>query len=143
MLEFLTMFSVGGLILVEGIRDLCKRKISMISILLFGILGILIQLPYVRENWLGIVGGIFIGVIIYVLSKLTKGKIGEGDGWILMITGIFLGFRNNIMLLLLSLWVAAAVSIFLLLLKKAKRKTELPFVFFMIPGYVLLLIIML
>ncbi len=142
MLKFLTMFSVGGLILVEGIRDLYKRKISMVSILLFGIFGIMIQLPHIKENWPGIVGGIFIGVIIYGLSKLTKGKIGEGDGWILMVTGIFLGFRNNIMLLLLSLWVAAAVSIFLLLLKKAKRKTELPFVCFMIPGYILLLIIL-
>lgn len=142
MLKLVTVLCAGIFISMEGIRDLYKRKISMHSTILFGIVGILLQIPNYRDHWLSIAGGILVGVAIFVLSKVTKGKVGDGDAWILMVTGIFLGFRSNIMLLLLSLWMAAAVSILLLILKKAKRKTELPFVCFMIPGYILLLIIL-
>ncbi len=141
MLELIRIIITGVFIVIEGIRDLRQRKISMGMVTFYGALAIFIQAVNIKEQWFSILGGILVGVFLLLLSKITRGKIGEGDAWILIVTGISLGFRNNLILLLLSLWVASVVSIFLLLFQKVKRKTEMPFVFFMIPGYIWLLLI--
>lgn len=141
MLEIIRIIALVIFLFLEGIRDLRKRKISMITVMVVGAIGIILRLGNIRENELEILGGILIGVILLLLAKLTREKIGYGDGWILVVTGVYLGFYGNMYLLLLSLFLASLVSIFLLAVKKANGKTELPFVSFMLPSYLLLLVI--
>ena len=128
-------------LLIEGIRDLQKHKVSMITVMIVGILGVIFQFGIIQENGLKIIGGILIGIVLLLLAKMTREKIGYGDGWIFVVTGIYMGFRNNMYLLLLSLFLASLVSICLLVFKKVNKKTELPFVSFVLPGYLLLFVI--
>ncbi len=141
MLEIIKIIVLGIFLFVEGIRDLRKHKVSMIMVVAAGVLGVILQFGIIQENGLEILGGILIGIVLLSFAKMTREKIGYGDGWIFVVTGIYLGFRGNIYLLLLSLFGASWVSIFLLMFKKANRKTELPFVSFMLPGYLLLFVI--
>ncbi len=127
-------------ILLEGIRDLHKRKISLVSVSAFGSLGILLQCTHWSENWMNLLGGIGVGAAVLLLAKITKEKIGYGDGWVLMVSGIYLGFYGNLVLLAYSLMATSAVAILLIVLKKAKKNTELPFVTFMFIGYIVLMI---
>lgn len=134
-LEVMKVVTLGVFLLTEGVRDFKMRRISMISVVVFAAIGIMMQLPQIKENCISILGGILIGIIFIGLAKLTKEKIGYGDGWVLVVTGIYIGFYGNMSLLALSLFIASVVSIILLLCKKVGRKTELPFVAFMMPGY--------
>ena len=63
-----------------------------------------------------------------------------GDGLILSVTGLGLGFWNNLELFALALFAAALVSIVLLITRLANRKTSIPFVPFLFLGYLLHLI---
>lgn len=128
-------------IILEGIRDMKKRRISMISVFLTGILGVFLSIPFLKDNFISILGGIMIGIICLLVAKFSGEKIGYGDGWELMVMGIYLGFRGNLYLISISLFLASFVSVVLLISKKARRETELPFVTFMIPGYFLLIVV--
>ena len=141
-MELIRICLVGVFLLWEGICDLRKKKISVKCAVVFGIIGLFLDFFELKECWPSLLGGLLIGIVILVLSKITDEKIGYGDGYVLTVTGILLGFRWNLTLLFMSLWLAAIVSVVLLFLKKAKKKTELPFVSFMMPGYILLLTMM-
>lgn len=141
MLEIIKTIILGVFLLIEGIRDLQKHEVSMITVAVIGVIGVILQLGILQENGLEIFSGILVGIVLLLLAKMTREKIGYGDGWIFVVTGIYLGFRGNIYLLLLSLFGASLASIFLLVFKKADRKTELPFVSFILPGYLLLFVI--
>lgn len=141
MLEIIKIVVLGVFLLIEGIRDLQKHKVSMITVMIAGILGVIFQFGIIQENGLKIIGGILIGIVLLSLAKITREKIGYGDGWIFVVTGIYLGFHSNMYLLLLSLSLASLVSICLLVFKKVNKKTELPFVSFVLPGYLLLFVI--
>ena len=141
MLEIIKIIVMGVFLLIEGIRDLEKHKVSIITVVIAGVIGVILQFGIIQENGLEILGGILIGIVLLLLAKITREKIGYGDGWIFVVTGIYLGFHSNMYLLLLSLFLASLVSICLLVFKKVNRKTELPFVSFILPGYLLLFVI--
>ena len=60
-----------------------------------------------------------------------------GDGMLLCITGLGLGFWSNLELFAIALILAAIVSIFLLMLRLADRKKSIPFIPFLLIGYVI------
>lgn len=124
-------------ITMEGIRDLRKRSISMKSVQIFGMAGIVMRLSDIKEEWISIVGGFLIGAVLLLIAKITREKIGYGDGWIFAVSGIYLGFYDNLGLFLITLLLSAGTSVVLLVLKKVTVKTELPFVSFVLPAYFL------
>lgn len=76
-----------------------------------------------------------IGILMLLVSLITKGQIGTGDGIIFCITGLGLGFWNNLWLLMLSLFMAGIFSGILWMLKRVGRKSEIPFVPFILISY--------
>lgn len=79
--------------------------------------------------------GLMTGLLLLLLSKLLKGQIGLGDGIVICITGLCLGFRDNLSLLVFSLTIAAFISLVLLLFKKAGKKDTIPFIPFIFLSY--------
>ena len=75
-----------------------------------------------------ICGGIAIGLSMIGLSMITNNQIGKGDGMVIAMLGIALGFRDCLMVISFASVVMAFVSIFLLIIKKANKKTRLPFI---------------
>ena len=73
-----------------------------------------------------------------LLSKAAGGRIGEGDGMVLLVTGLFLGLTENIWLLCLSLFLSAVFSVAALIFTKCGKNTAFPFVPFMLAGFVIL-----
>lgn len=88
-------------------------------------------------SFLEIAGGAFIGVILLMLSKMTEGAVGPGDGMLFFITGIYLGFWKNVMLLWGSLLLCSCWGIGLLAVRQIKwtagKRTEIPFLPFVLP----------
>jgi leader peptidase (prepilin peptidase)/N-methyltransferase len=84
-------------------------------------------------------GGAAIGGFVILTSMITSGKIGLGDGILLCITGLGLGFWGNLELFCLALSLAAGLSIMLLIFRLADRKKSIPFVPFLFVGYLILI----
>ena len=74
------------------------------------------------------------GAGFFLLSFLTREKVGYGDGWVLLMIGLFSGFSRCFMILLIGLLLESAVAIILLALKKIQRDREIPFSPFLLLG---------
>ncbi len=84
--------------------------------------------------------GVLPGVCLLLVSWLAEGCIGKGDGYLVCISGLALGFKTNLSLLFYALLLAGGISAVLLSLRKVKKDTKLPFVPFLLGGYLLTLL---
>ena len=76
------------------------------------------------------------GILLLVIAKATE-KAGTADGIILMILGGLEGYINCLYISLGGLTLAALTAGMLLIFKKVKRNTKIPFVPFLTMGWVL------
>ena len=139
MVDHIRIVILCGLLLLCSIEDVQKKKVSLWSIMFGGVLilgCIIVKAPLPLLEHLA---GCLVGVFVIILSKLTHGKIGMGDAFLLCITGLGLGFWGNLELFCFGLLFAAIISIFLLIFRIADRKMSIPFVPFLFAGYVVLL----
>lgn len=74
------------------------------------------------------------GMGFFLLSFCSREKVGYGDGWTLLMIGLFLGAYQCFLILLVGLLAESAVSIVLLMFKKMRRDREIPFVPFLLLG---------
>ncbi|HWT74742.1 MAG TPA: prepilin peptidase [Mobilitalea sp.] len=140
MAETAMQIILGAMLLICGIQDARKKKIS-VWIIAAGTILVGGCLPFIHHILLiDRIGGVAVGVLIIMTSLITGGKIGLGDGILLCVTGLGLGFWGNLELFAIALLLAAIVSIGLLILRLADRKKSIPFVPFMLLGYVFLIV---
>lgn len=79
-----------------------------------------------------------LGVCFMALSKLSR-EIGMGDGILLVILGLMLGLRKLIGVLFLALLLCALTAGVLCLMGRAGRRSRLPFVPFLLLGFLITL----
>lgn len=134
----LGMLCPGILLLITAYEDWKKREVNVWLLLVFGALGILRLLlpkPGSPAALISAFGGAAIGAVVMGVSRLTRGAIGMGDGMLLVVTGIYIGFWDNMSIFLAGSFFAALLSIMLLLMKKATKKTSCPFIPFLLLGF--------
>lgn len=71
---------------------------------------------------------------LFLLGFITKEKVGYGDGWALLMIGLFVGAYRCFLILLVGLMVESAVAMVLLATGKIKRDREIPFLPFLLLG---------
>ena len=74
------------------------------------------------------------GLFFLLVSWCTKEKVGYGDGILLLITGLVVGFYLCLTGLCISLFLSALFGVVLLFLHKAKKNSRIPFVPFLTMG---------
>ena len=74
------------------------------------------------------------GLFFLLISYFTKEKIGYGDGLILIISGLVIGFYQCFLGLCISLICSSVFAIFLLVLHKVEKNSGLAFVPFLTLG---------
>jgi leader peptidase (prepilin peptidase)/N-methyltransferase len=82
------------------------------------------------EKWIDIAVALLPGLVLLIAGKLTGG-IGYADGWLMLLIGIFLGFRKGIAAFCLSLFLTGFTAMVLLLLRKGKKNMRLPYIPFL------------
>lgn len=122
-------------LMVGSLMDYVNKKIPKwyaIGSILFGL--IVWALSMDGEWWAHVIGGM-IGLVFFLFAKFTGEQIGYGDAYIL--TGIGLGIGGEQMMWMLTYCFAVLffVSVFLLILKKVNRKSEVAFLPFVFTGY--------
>ena len=126
---------VGMLLLMNGWRDWKELEIIPWSLAGFGLMGIILQIFCIRMSVENILAGMAVGVALMFLSWVSRAAIGMGDGLILGVTGVYLGFAENLELVLGALLMCSIFSAVRLICKKAGRKTRVPFVPFLFAAF--------
>lgn len=115
-------------------QDLRRRKISNNYLWIGGILGVvyrtinLVTGAVVLREWLW---ALIPGVIFITIAKVTKEKIGLGDGWVILIMGNFLNLMEVCYMLQAAIFVVIIFSCMLLCSKKVTREYQIPFLPFL------------
>lgn len=129
---------IGLLLIIVTIQDIKWKKIR-IGVVLIATTLMCICIPFCHTlSVTDRIFGLTVGLGVVLLSKATRGKIGIGDGLVLGVTGMGLGFWGNMELFALALSLAAVFSIGLIVLRKANRKKAIPFMPFLLMGFLLL-----
>ena len=116
--------------LAMSIYDVKRKEIHMgVTLLTGGVLAAIRIFQFIHkdvtfEQALGVVPGI----LVLLLSYFTHGKIGMGDGVVMMVCGTVLSLFENLLLLFLALVLSAAVGAVLMMFRRVKRSYIMPFV---------------
>lgn len=127
---------IGIVLAGISVEDYKKRSVSLLKIMLMvfiGIAGILIFDCYTIP--MGILG-LLPGLSIIGISYVSRGKIGLGDGLVLCALGFFVGINHVFIMLISALFIAAFFSAGMLLCKRFAWKSEMPFIPFILMGYI-------
>lgn len=74
------------------------------------------------------------GTGLLLLAFLTREKVGYGDGWVLLMIGLFTGVYRCLLILFAGLMAESAAAIVLLMFGKVSRDREIPFLPFLLLG---------
>lgn len=78
--------------------------------------------------------GIIPGLLLMMMSKITRGAIGMGDGIMFSVAGIYIGFNEAVNLFYVSIFLCSIVSGILLIVGRHSGKDRLPFAPFALSG---------
>lgn len=132
----ITIFLIFG-----SIWDVRKKCVPLVYLYAGGIVAVgylFIKSLMVRnaDIWLCAICGTGCGLFCLFLAFVSKEQIGYGDGWIVGIVGMLSGIKTVLAVFVTAMFGMATFSLLLLVFKKGNRKTELPFVPFLLFGYV-------
>lgn len=137
------MWLMAGVFLgIASIWDVKSMRIP-IWFLWLGLFSSLVSGAYTifsgREIWNQWLAGGIPGGISLLLSLGTREQIGYGDGVVLLTVGWMLGVKAGVLISILGLACSFLVSVGVLVCKRGNRSTRLPFVPFLMVGYMLVL----
>lgn len=123
-------------LLLNAILDWKRQEISLWSLAAFGGLGLLLNVWMSYQSIWDIAGGISVGIFLLVVAFLTKEAVGFGDGLLLCVTGIYVGFWENLSLLVAGLLLCAILAICCLLFRKRQLTDRFPLVPFLFLAWI-------
>ena len=80
-----------------------------------------------------------IGIIFILISGFSKEKIGYGDSFMILITGMLLGIENLMFVLFSAFIMCFVTGIVIMYIRKSIRNMSLPFVPFLFAAFILLM----
>lgn len=126
---------MGAIYLLSmAVMDGKKKEIPILPGILCLMAVVLVRIITHEFCW-GCLFGMLEGGGLYVLSRLTKGAIGEGDSLVYTLTGALVGLEKNIELLVYSLLLCSCISIVLLVCRRLHRKDKIAFLPFTAVAY--------
>lgn len=117
----------------------CKVPLAMISGgFLMALVCLLCRCLSNPTEWKWIVLTVVLGIVpgaFMVGAAYVTGKIGFGDGLVLMVTGMMVGYRRCLVVIGFSLLVMSVWCIGVLCCKKGNRNTRVPYIPFLTAVY--------
>lgn len=126
-----------GILIILSLIDIRLRKVPVRILAISGVSVVVYHLIVHEMNpWL-IVGGIAVGIMFLLISKVTEESMGYGDSVGILILGFYLGLWQLVEVLLGAFFLLTLVAIFILCIAKLSRRCTLPFFPFLTGGYIL------
>lgn len=138
--ELIPAVAAGVLLIPCTISDIRRQRISWVSALggmAGGLVWAVLQVVEERQAWGDLLISAAPGVLLTGLAVLTEGKIGLGDGVVVLSLGLLLGCRNALIVVLCGLLLSAVWSAGLLIRKKAGKESRIPMMPFLLAGFLI------
>ncbi|PKM94584.1 MAG: hypothetical protein CVU84_11000 [Firmicutes bacterium HGW-Firmicutes-1] len=115
------------------IHDLLDKCIPLRWLVLGGVMGSVMLVYNPNISILeGIAGSFITGVLLVIISKVTRGGIGIGDGFVFAFISLIVGWKMALTVLILAFMLSGFIGIVLFVLKKVNHKTSIPFMPFIL-----------
>lgn len=131
---------VLGLFAVTAYRDWKEKSIYLYIPIIAAIVSIILHLVYRDNSLVDMLSGAGIGAVMILIAWVSKESVGIGDGVMLMVSGLFLGFRANMELFITALLLAGVAALMLMVGMRKERSYRMPFIPFLLVAYVFQLI---
>lgn len=130
--EVLLFFFLGICAVLDGM----EKKIPITVIWLGIITAIVLHVQGITgdESWVDTGMSVLPGMLFWMLSFVTREKVGYGDGWMLVMIGLFTGLWRCFLILLVGLISESLVVLVLLTIKKVSKNCQIPFAPFLLFG---------
>ena len=130
------MITFAIVLVFLSVSDIRTRRIPIAGFIVLCILSVMFRLvsddgDTVLLDW---IWSILPGLFLIGIGLLSGGKVGIGDGILIMELGIAFGFIRCMYILTGALFLCCLFSIVLLLFHKGNKKTQIPFVPFITLG---------
>lgn len=124
------------LLAVCAVFDGRKKEIPLMVVWVGMALAALLRITGTRgeSGWPALLLSLLPGTAFWGISWITGEKVGYGDGWMLMMIGLFTGLGQCFLILLVGLMVESVVALVLLAAGKTAMDRTVPFAPFLLLG---------
>lgn len=127
-------YMAAAFIAICCIFDIRKKEIPVFIIVAFGLLSLIAVAIAQKPELYSVLYSLIPGAVMLGLSLCTKESIGYGDGFVVLVLGVLLGFVECVFVVLAGLFLSAVVGLVLLVFKKVRGKSRMPFMPFLAAG---------
>lgn len=130
-----------GILIILSLIDIYRQEVP-VRILISGVIGVVLyHLPIPKIPLLLLAGGMGVGGIFLLISRVTDEGIGYGDSFGIMVLGAYLGLWKIIEVLAFAFLILGVCSVVGLCIRKMNRGVMFPFFPFLTGGYALVLLV--
>ena len=83
--------------------------------------------------------GLLPGIVLLLISFVSREAVGKGDVFVTMLLGIMLGLERTFILLVLSMLLTAVFGIGCMIFKGKSRKDTLPYIPFVLGAHIIMI----
>lgn len=130
-LNFVALLFIGA----GAIYDYRKKRIPLVLPALGSAIALVMQL-YAGTDAMEMCVSLIPGLVFVMISFLSGQKVGYGDGLMLCLLGLLLGIEMCTMITLISQFLVCFVMLFLFVLRRVKLTDQIPFLPFLLLGFV-------
>jgi leader peptidase (prepilin peptidase)/N-methyltransferase len=129
--------ALAGLTVLSA-EDIIRKEISLVPVGIMAAVGALCSVLAGEWTEIYVLLQFLPGLFVLIFAKMSREYIGYGDGWVLLSLGCFLSVDSLVALCMVSLTCAGIVALFMLIVMHRGRRTQIPFVPFLLIGYVVI-----
>lgn len=111
---------------ILSLEDIREKKISVNTILLGAFTAMICRFIGGQTSGIEIAGSLIPGVLLLLLSIMTKESIGKGDGIVVMVLGLWIGGQITFLVVCLAVWAAGMFAVVCLIRKKRELIPFIP-----------------
>ncbi len=126
------------LIIILGVIcvfDIKRKKIPVYMLIILAAAGIISNFTVGEFDIEKRIIAMLPGMILLILSMITKQQIGYGDGMIILIMGLYIDIDDILSIVLSSFLLSSIAAIILMTVFKKKKNFEMAFSPFLLIGY--------
>ena len=121
-----------------SILDIRYRQIGRITVTAGFAIALLSFAAETELMWWERAAGVVFGLLLLLISRLTRGRFGSGDALVFCNIGLTVGIYTQLGIFGFSLLMTALCAVILMVFRKVGRKSSLPFVPFVLAAYCLI-----
>jgi len=126
---------IMGFLAVLSVFDIKRKEIPILLLIFMGVAVLFFRIFLIKKSLTDFWGGIVVGGLFLMGSKVTKEAIGYGDSLSILALG---GFTGGMAVVEIVMWAsvgASLISLFVCMKNGWRRKNTLPFLPFLAAGY--------